>query len=63
VLTWEDSRLPDYDAPIVYDGKEVGRVTSAARDGERIVALAYVRLAVPSDAELEIGSAKARPLD
>ena len=38
-------------------------MTSAARDGDRIVALAYVRVEVPADAELEVGTAKARPLD
>jgi folate-binding protein YgfZ len=63
VLTWEDPELPAYDDPVVHQGKEVGRVTSAARDGDSIVALAYVRTEVPEDAELEIGTAKARPLD
>jgi folate-binding protein YgfZ len=63
VLTWDGTELPEYDAPLVYEGKDVGRVTSAARDGDRIVALAYVRGEVPADAELEVGSAKARPLD
>jgi folate-binding protein YgfZ len=43
---------------ISYDGKVVGRVTSAVADR----ALAYVRAEVPADAELEIGTAKARPL-
>jgi folate-binding protein YgfZ len=57
---WE---LPGYDAELTFEGKPVGRVTSAARDGDRIVALAYVRIEVPEDAELELGSAKARPLD
>ena len=38
-------------AEIQYDGKVVGRVTSAAPG----VALAYVRAAVPADAALEIG--------
>jgi folate-binding protein YgfZ len=63
VLTWDGTELPVYDEPVVYEGKEVGRVTSAARDGDRIVALAYVRSEVPADAELAVGSAKARPLD
>jgi tRNA-modifying protein YgfZ len=43
---------------ISYEGKVVGRVTSAA--GDR--ALAYVRTEVPSDADLDVGTAKARPL-
>jgi folate-binding protein YgfZ len=63
VLTWEGAELPGYDTPVAFEGKEVGRVTSAAHDGDRIVALAYVRVAVPADAELDVGTAKARPLD
>jgi folate-binding protein YgfZ len=38
------------------DGKAVGRVTSAVPG----VALAYVRVEVPEDAELEVGSGRAR---
>ena len=49
--------------PVSFEGKEVGRVTSAARDGDRIVALAYVRVEVPAEAELDVGTAKATPLD
>jgi tRNA-modifying protein YgfZ len=41
---------------IVYEGKAVGRVTSATRER----ALAYVRVEVPEDAELRINSATAR---
>ena len=63
VLTWESAELPEYDAPVSYEGKEVGRVTSAARDGDGIVALAYVRAEVPADAEFEVGAARAGPLD
>lgn len=63
VLTWESEELPEYDEPVLFDGKEAGRVTSAARDDDRVVALAYVRSEVPADAELQIGPAKARPLD
>ena len=63
-LVLEGADLPPYDAELRYGGKAVGRVTSAARreDGT-IVALAYVRTEVPEEAELELGSAKARPLD
>ena len=43
-------------AEIVHDGKVVGRITSVAGD----VALGYVRSAVPDDAELVIGAARAR---
>jgi folate-binding protein YgfZ len=63
VLVIDGADLPEYDAELAYEGKPVGRVTSAARDGDRIVALAYVRVEVPEDAELEVGSVKARPLD
>jgi tRNA-modifying protein YgfZ len=63
VLTWEGSELPAYDTPVVHEGRDVGRVTSAARDGDSIVALAYVRVEVPAEAELDVGTAKARPLD
>jgi len=63
VLTWDGLELPAPDEPVVFEGKEVGRVTSAARDGDRIVALAYVRVEVPTDAALEVGAFKARPLD
>ena len=52
VLELDD--VPEIDAELVYDGKSVGRVTSAARraDGSA-VALAYVRTEVPEDARLE----------
>jgi len=63
VLTWDGSDLPAYDAPLAYGGKEVGRVTSAVRDGDRIVALAYVRAEVPAEAALQVGAAEATPLD
>jgi tRNA-modifying protein YgfZ len=63
VLQLDGDELPEYDAEVVFEGKPVGRVTSPARDGDRIVALAYVRVEVPADAELDVGSAKARPLD
>jgi tRNA-modifying protein YgfZ len=63
VLAWDAGELPEYDAPVEFEGKEVGRVTSAARDGDRIVALAYVRVEVPANAELRVGTALARSLD
>ena len=45
------------DAPLLHDGREVGRVTSAARreDGT-VVALAYVRTEVPDDAPLALAA-------
>lgn len=47
--------VPSYDAKLVHGEKVVGRVTSAVRrpDGS-VVALAYVRVEVPDDAELAL---------
>ena len=59
VLELEGEGLPEYDAELELDGKVVGRVTSA-RDGDAVVALAYVRVEVPRDAELRLG-ARSRP--
>ena len=62
VLEIEGEDLPAYDAELVYEGKAVGRVTSAARDGDRVAALAYVRVEVPDDALLDLGGRRARRL-
>ncbi len=62
VLRIEGEALPEPDAELLYEGKTVGRVTSAARSDGAIVALAYVRTKVPPDAELALGDATARPL-
>jgi len=51
-----DGHVPEPETPVVHHGKEVGRVTSAVRG----LALAYVRVEVPDDAVLSIGSATAR---
>jgi folate-binding protein YgfZ len=48
--------VPDPETPVLHGEKEVGRVTSAV-DG---LALAYVRVEVPDDADLEVGGAPAR---
>jgi folate-binding protein YgfZ len=47
---------PPYDAELRYQGKVVGRVTSAVRDPETggVLVLAYVRVEVPEGAELEV---------
>jgi tRNA-modifying protein YgfZ len=52
-----DEVVPEYDTPLLHDGREVGRVTSAARraDGS-VVALAYVRTEVPDDAPLALAA-------
>ncbi|HEY6018074.1 MAG TPA: hypothetical protein VIU16_14910 [Gaiellaceae bacterium] len=47
---------PGYDAEVVLDGKPVGRVTSAVPG----LALGYVRVEVPDDAELEVEGRPAR---
>jgi folate-binding protein YgfZ len=44
--------VPPYGAELVHDGKAVGRVTSAIRDGDGVLALGYVRVEVPEDAAL-----------
>jgi tRNA-modifying protein YgfZ len=53
----ELDELPERDAPLLHDGREVGRVTSAARRGDgTVVALAYVRTEVPDDAPLALAA-------
>ena len=47
---------PEPETPVVFGEKEVGRVTSAVPG----LALAYVRVEVPADAELQVGDATAR---
>jgi folate-binding protein YgfZ len=62
-LAIEGEEPPEYDAELAYEGKTVGRVTSAARDGDHVVVLAYVRTEVPRDSTLDLGGRAARPLD
>jgi tRNA-modifying protein YgfZ len=54
--------LPAPESEIHYEGKAVGRITSAAAGDEGAVALAYVRREVPEDAELAVGPLVATPL-
>jgi tRNA-modifying protein YgfZ len=61
VLQLEGDVLPEYDAELTYEGKVVGRVTSAARDGDHVIALAYVRVEVPHQATLALGDREVRP--
>ena len=64
VLALEGDAPPEGDAELALAGKIVGRVTSTAPDpAHGLVALAYVRREVPQDAELQLGSRLARPLD
>lgn len=51
-----DGEVPPADTELELDGKVVGRITSAARDGDRVVALAYVRREVPEGAPLTLAS-------
>jgi len=53
----ELEEVPEYDTPLLHEGREVGRVTSTARraDGS-VVALAYVRTEVPDDAPLALAA-------
>ena len=50
----ELAELPAPDTELVYEGKTVGRITSAAAVDGGAVALAYVRREVPEDARLEL---------
>jgi tRNA-modifying protein YgfZ len=52
----ELAELPAPEAELVYEGKTVGRITSAAAVDGGAVALAYVRREVPDDAKLTVGS-------
>jgi folate-binding protein YgfZ len=63
VLEIEGAQVPEYDAELELDGKVVGRVTSAARDGDGVVGLGYVRAEVPRDVVLSLGGRSARQLD
>jgi len=64
VLALEGDELPAYDAELVYAGKVVGRVTSAAHDPDGgVLALGYVRVEVPDGSLLDLGGRAARPLD
>jgi folate-binding protein YgfZ len=47
--------VPAPETPVLHDGKDVGRVTSAVPG----LALAYVRVAVPEDATLDVGGSTA----
>jgi tRNA-modifying protein YgfZ len=60
VLEIEADEAPSYDEEIVHGEKVVGRVTSAIANHDHVLALGYVRVEVPADAELRVGSARAR---
>jgi folate-binding protein YgfZ len=50
----ELAELPEPDSELVYEGKSVGRITSAVPVEGGAVALAYVRREVPEDAALTV---------
>jgi len=61
VLRISAEEPPPYDAELSFEGRAVGRVTSAVTDPEGgVLALAFVRVEVPEDAELDLGGAPAR---
>jgi tRNA-modifying protein YgfZ len=51
--------VPAVETELVYEGRTVGRITSAAATEDGAVALGYVRREVPADAALELGRAGA----
>jgi folate-binding protein YgfZ len=51
-----EGEAPAPETPVVHAGKEVGRITSSVPG----LALGYVRVEVPDDAELAVGTAAAR---
>jgi folate-binding protein YgfZ len=61
VLRIEGEDAIPYDAEIRHGEKVVGRVTSAARDGDHVLALGYVRVDVPDDAPLVADGRQATP--
>ncbi len=63
LLALEGDKLPAYDAELDHEGKVVGRVTSAVREDDHVLALAYVRVEVPRDAALRVGDRSAAQLD
>ena len=63
VLELEGEELPEYDAELELESKVIGRVTSATRDGDSVVALGYVRAEVPRDAALRLGTRSVTQLD
>jgi folate-binding protein YgfZ len=63
VLGIEGEELPEYDAELVFEEKTVGRVTSSAREVDRVVALAYVRVEVLRDAILDLEGRAATQLE
>jgi len=60
-LVADGEELPPYDAELTFGEKVVGRVTSAALEGDHVLLLAYVRAEVPTRATLLLGEREVRP--
>jgi folate-binding protein YgfZ len=60
VLEIDTQEPPAYDAELRHEGKVIGRVTSAVRNGDGVIALGYVRREVPEDAYFTVGGSPAR---
>ena len=63
VLAIEGNDVPRYDAELTFEGKVVGRVTSAVLDGDHTVGLGFVRVEVPRDASLHVKERRVTQLD
>jgi folate-binding protein YgfZ len=63
VLEIEGDDLPEYDEELTYEGKVVGRLTSAVAEGDHVLGLGYVRVEVPHDAPLHVGGRAVQQLD
>jgi tRNA-modifying protein YgfZ len=62
VLEIDTSEPPAYDAELRQEGKVIGRVTSAVRNGDAVIALGYVRAEVPENAEFDVDGRAVRSL-
>jgi folate-binding protein YgfZ len=62
VVELEGVELPPYDAELTLGGKVVGRITSAVRNDDTVLALAFVRREVADDSVLQQGSRSATQL-
>ena len=60
VLELDGAEPPGSDAAIDLGGKAVGRVTSAVREGDHVLALGYVRREVDDGADLRVEGRAAR---
>jgi folate-binding protein YgfZ len=59
VLEIDGADPPAYDAELGYRGKVVGRMTSAVREDDHVLGLAFVRTDVPGDAVLDLAGRRA----